>query len=268
MVRDAINWTILAIVLTVAGWQVYTRYVETRPCAEPVRYSLGAVDPRFEVSRTTLLKDAQNAAQIWNKAAGKEVVVYDPEGPLTLNLVYDEREATAKLGIRITEAQAAQELQRVALATRQDEYESLQDSYNKKVSTINARGGATPQEARELDRERQALTSLGNAINTEVKAYNARVTELNTLVKQYNQAAGRVFEEGQYVRDSKGERINVFAFIGETQLTRVLTHEFGHAIGLGHNDNPNAIMYAMNESGNLKPAAEDLADLRRLCGLK
>lgn len=268
MVRNAINWAILAIVLTVVGWQVYTRYVETRPCAEPVRYSLGAVDPRFEVPNTTVLRNAEHAAQIWNKAAGREVVVYDPEAELTINFIYDEREATAKLGIKISETQAAQETQRVALSTRQDQFEALQETYNEKVATINARGGATPQEARELERERDSLTSLGNAVNAEVRAYNARVAELNALIREYNQAAGRTFEEGQYVRDAQGERINIFVFIGEAQLTRVLAHEFGHAIGLDHNDNPDAIMYAMNESGNLKPAPEDLAALKEFCGLK
>ncbi len=267
MVRNAISWAILAFVVTIAGWQIYTRYVETRPCAEPILYSLGVVDPRFEVTEATLIKNAANAAQIWDKAAGKTLFIYDPEAALKINLIYDEREATAKLGIKITETQAAQESLRVALSARQDAFESLQDSYNEKVAAINARGGATPKEARWLDAERERIASLGNVINTEVRAYNARVAELNALIKEYNQAAGRTFEEGQYVRDASGERMNIFAFIGETQLTRVLAHELGHAVGLDHNDNPDAIMYAMNEGGNVKPAPEDLADLKELCGL-
>ncbi len=268
MVRNAINWAILTIVLTIAGWQIYTKYLETRPCAEPIRYALGAVDPRFEVRETTLLKTADDAAQIWNKAAEKNLFVYDPEAALKINLIYDEREATAKLGIKITETQSAQEAQRIALAARQDQYEAFQDSYNDKVSTINARGGATPKEARELETERDSLTSLGETINAEVRAHNRRVAELNALIQEYNRVAGRTFEEGQYVRDSAGERINIFVYVSQGQLTRVLAHEFGHAVGLDHNDNPNAIMYAMNESGNLKPAAEDLAALAALCGPK
>ena len=50
------------------------------------------------ISSATLLTDAEAAAAIWDKAAGKSVLAYDPEATLKINLIYDAREASARLG--------------------------------------------------------------------------------------------------------------------------------------------------------------------------
>ncbi|MDO8571218.1 MAG: matrixin family metalloprotease, partial [bacterium] len=102
--------------------------------------------------------------------------------------------------------------------------------------------------------------------NRQVDSFNESVAALNAKVAEFNKTAGRTFREGEYVRDSSGERINVFEFVGTTQLKRVLAHEFGHAIGLDHNDDSKSIMFAKNESGNLVASASDLSALRALCG--
>ncbi len=219
--KDAIYWFVLLIVVAVAGGGLYYQYQNTRPCTHPIAYSIGAVDARFGIANATLLADAKAAVAIWNKAEGKTILAYDPKAELKVNLVYDAREASAKLGSRIAEQQVALDNQRAALDT---------------------------------------------SSRTAVAAYNASVDALNAVVAQYNQTAGRTFEEGQYVRDSAGERINIFEFVGNTQLERVLAHEFGHALGLDHNEDPKSIMFAQNESGNLVPTASDLASLRSLCG--
>ncbi|MDB5244356.1 MAG: matrixin family metalloprotease [Parcubacteria group bacterium] len=266
MTNDLGRWVIVIIVAGASAGGLYYEYQSMRPCVRPVEYAIGAVDPRFGVSTSTLMTEAALAGAIWNEAAGKSVLVYDPEAKMKINFVYDEREANAKKGSQITLEQDALDAERSRIDTLEAQFKSRQDAYNSRVKILNARGGATKEEAVQLDAEKASLQQLASTINSGVASYNAAVKALNGTVNEYNRSAGRTFEEGQYVRDSAGERINIFEFIGTTQLERVLAHEFGHAIGLDHNDNPKSIMAAKNESGNLVPTKDDLAALATLCG--
>jgi len=266
MSGDATRWFVLLVVIAVAGGGVYYQYQNTRPCVHPIPYTIGAVDKRFGITNSVLLTDLKVAAAIWNKAAGKTVLVYDPKAGLKINLIYDEREASAKLGSAIASRQADMDTSRAALDALQAQFTAEQATYNQEVSAVNARGGATRSEAAALSTERDSLNTLAASINSQVAAFNASVAALNAKVKEFNQTAGRTFEEGQYIRDSSGERINIFEFVGNTQLERVLAHEFGHALGLDHNEDPKAIMFAKNESGNLVPTASDLSALKAVCG--
>ncbi|MFA6415046.1 MAG: matrixin family metalloprotease [Candidatus Paceibacterota bacterium] len=266
MRADTARWAVFVFVALAAGSGLYYRYQDTRPCLHPIAYAIGIVDERFELENSTLLSKSFAAASIWNTAAGKTVLVYDPKAALKINLVYDAREATSKLSKQIAARQAEQDAVRATIDAKQAEYERAQAAYNAAVQAVNARGGATRSEAAALASQLDALNVLADALKSEVATYNANIAALNAVVKEFNQVAGRTFEEGQYVRDASGERINIFEFSSNTQLERVLAHEFGHALGLDHNDDPKSIMFAKNESGNLTPTASDLAALRSVCG--
>jgi len=266
MIRNLLNWLVLAVVLVVAGTAVFQKYESTRPCAGPVHYAIGAIDPQFEISKDTVIASSKEAIAIWNVAAGRTVLTYDPAAALKVNFVYDERAANAKKGADIAAKQAAADSERATLDAQQQQYTIVQTDYNSKVAAINARGGASRREAAQLEIQRQALSALGSALDAQVRHYNARLATLNAAVEEYNKTAGRTFEEGQFVRDERGERINIFEFASTLQLKRVLAHEFGHALGLPHNEDPDAIMYAKNESGNLTPTAADLEALKSVCG--
>lgn len=232
--NDAARWFALILIVTGAAGGLYYEYRVTRPCATPIHYALGAVDRRFDTPRESLIADAEVAADIWNKAAGKPLFTYDPAASLTINLVYDERQTAATLGSNIEAEQASLDRERAALDADQ----------------VRCRTSRTDC----------------SSLASRVASYNARVAAFNAQVATYNQSAGRTFEQGQFVHDKKGTRINVFEFIGAEQLERVLAHEFGHALGLDHVDDPKAIMFAENERGGLTPSAADLTALRTLCG--
>ena len=264
---NALNWLILLIVIATAGGSVYYTYHNVQPCTHPVAYSIGAIDPRFEVSTSTVLAEARAAAAVWNRAAGKAVLIYDPEAQMKISFIYDEREASAKLGARLAREQAALDSERESLDALHEQFAVEQAAYNQKVADSNARGGASGSAFASLEEERQSLKARGDSLNARARAFNERVAAFNTTAASYNTTAGHTFEEGHYRQDASGASIEIYEFVDTNQLERVLAHELGHAIGLDHNDDPKSIMYAQNESGKLTPSAADLAALKALCGV-
>jgi len=281
---------LLFAVLGVTGWFFISqgdRLTEIvfppKPCAEPIRYSIAAIDPRFDVSTSTLLERAETASALWNGAAGKTVFAYDPNGPLKISLVYDHRQAAndelEALGYSITNdresfdalnatyesAKASYASKQAAFDARADAYERKVIVYNERVEALNERGGAVPgqfdrlkAEKADLDADAERLRASQDALNAEVDTINAmgdvlrrQAEALNLKIDQTNDvnaSLGKEYEEGLYTFDERGTRITVYSFSSTEDLHALLAHEFGHALGLDHVDDPEAIMYYLNRS--------------------
>ncbi len=84
-----------------------------------------------------------------------------------------------------------------------------------------------------------------------VVVINGIASNLNLDVVNYNNAGdvlGKEFNEGLYEKRNNRETITIFHFNNHDRLVRVLAHELGHALGLEHNNNPQALMYRLNQS--------------------
>lgn len=105
-----------------------------------------------------------------------------------------------------------------------------------------------------------------------VVTLNHLVSVLNLSVENYNStidsSPGESFEEGVYISDGVNRQINIYEFSNRTKLVRALAHELGHALGFKHVDDPNAVMYKLNEGKYLTLTKADITELKTVCNLK
>ena len=266
-------------------------YSTPGPNEFPLHYTLGSFDRRFGITQERFLEIAEDAKAVWEKSAGRSFFVYDSAADFRLNLIYDQRQERTddakrakskidsrgksydllvwqhgKMTGRVTDAQERYQADAAA-------YERTMNEFNERITQWNEAGGAPAAESEKLSMERRRLEERGSelerrrvSINDDVSAINDITAEINTLVAEnhlevtlYNGkfVEGREFEQGVY----DGQSINIYQFTGPIELRMALIHEFGHALGFGHVDDPAAIMFYRFEQQDLDNVHLTEADL-------
>jgi len=290
----------------VIGYRAYSAAFPPAPCSQPISYSLAEFDTEFGLSKSAFLGDLAQAAALWDTAAGKSLFAYDAassSGDVAVNLVYDDRQAaTDKLVTLDTVIKgdsstydamkatydsyvSAYQTEKTVVTNMESGYQTAKQKYDSEVSYWNARGGAPNPQYQALEQERAALDAEAAQINQAVARLNTLAVTANASAADLNQLAtnlnhnvktytavgvstGPEFDEGEYVEDASGRRIDIYQYSDRTALIRVLAHELGHALGMQHVAGEASIMYAENKSQGLAPTAEDLAELARVCHMK
>jgi len=283
------------------AWKNFNKKID--PCGQPIAYSIGEFDSRFGLSKDDFIVALAQAEEIWEKSIDKSLFVYDDEADFKINLIYDERQdSTAtlkKLGLSIENDKDTYEAlkikyeqfnktyaaQKIELDNMTNYYNQTKATYEDEVKASNKRGGVNKDEYAILEEERKSLNDLADNIAQKQKDINATIDnlnatasvinrlnrELNLNVKNYNTVGQETlgeFQEGAYIRDEAGERINVYQFDDQAVLVRLLGHEFGHALGLEHLDNPKAIMYRLNQASDENITADDISALKLVCQMQ
>lgn len=267
-------------------------------CTQALPYRLGQVDERFGLSHSDVLAAIQRAERTWEEELGGQLFEYDPMARLSINLLFDERQQTVLAGQRLankvqqtvashdtlaeaythwrqvlTEKTQAYDSALAAYKTREAEHQAL-------VQQWNTQGGAPLLVYRDLEEERQQLQTLLQHLESDRAYLDNLVTTVNTLanriqtltvtyqrqVKTYKNLYGenRRFHKGEY----NGESISIYQFHNLDDLTLVLTHELGHALGVGHVGNPKAVMHDAIGEQDLDPVEltpEDVNAFRIAC---
>jgi len=284
----------LTIIFSLSYWYTATAHI----CPVPISYRVGEIDKRFAVSEDKLQEILRSASDVWEQATGRNLFAYDEEARLTVNLIFDERQQLARteeesrqrldaeqaryevqLG-ELRRLQAQYEQERAEYDARRSDLDTKLASYNAEVEAFNQTGGAPPSEfsrlaetearlrsmSSDLNSAERRLNNLVNEINRLGEATNALIVAYNAEVELYNELFGQrdTITQGEFKRDV----ITVYKFTEEAELTRVLAHEFGHALGIGHVEGEESVMYYMTTESSALPVLSeaDKAAFFSVCG--
>ncbi len=275
-----------AVIFSTSYWYTSTSFI----CPVPIKYKLGDIDERFNLSKEEAKEVLLKAETVWEKEANRELFSYDEEATFLVSFIYDERQQMAsteevwRMNLDGQEKAGTDVLEKVEDIRK--EYEKLQsqyqkqrsayeerlNDYNSKVESYNNQGGAPEDVFKELQDEQDYLALAMKKLVDAENNLNFLVDEINNLgeegknVHKYNEVFGNLdtFTQGDFQR----QKINIYKFSNTHELTRVLAHEFGHSLGMAHVEDEDAVMhYLMKEkSDKLELSTQDRDALLISCG--
>jgi DNA repair exonuclease SbcCD ATPase subunit len=292
--------TITAFAVIIAATGMYSLVqadVFRRTCQTPIAYRVGEIDDGFQTNSSTVRELLSESVAVWERNADKDLFVYSTSSAdLVVNFTFDERQKRTRTRMNIADNLSAladsHESLRESIEEKRQQYESIRQGYEQsrqnyedQLAEFNARvdrwnkRGAIPDDVRsELSSERQRLDDLRLSlenVQTRLESLRTSINELaersNAIAENYNQKAStfeerfgssQEFSQATYSNDT----ITVYQFNQADDLRLAL---LGHALGIKHVNDPQAIMNRLMEDQPLSDLSLTQADERALtevCG--
>ena len=253
--------------------QGFIKILSFSECDSPLPYKLGSIDQRFGLTTADVENDITQATDIWNKEEGKQLFTDSQNAQLTINFVYDQRQA---LDTAINQLNSKLKQNSDTLQQQVEEYKSQVISFKQRladfentVNKYNQEGGAPPdvydqliKQQNELKAEGEQLNARARQLNLSTDDYNSNVSVLNQDISQFNTALSQKPEEGLY--DGNNNTITIYFANNQDELIHTLAHELGHSLGMVHVNDKTAIMYPYT-TNSLTVSPDDRLQLDYVC---
>ncbi|EOR10773.1 MULTISPECIES: matrixin family metalloprotease [Acinetobacter] len=249
-----------------------------------VHYRIADIDSRFNLSQQQVLELTQQAAKLWEQETGQQNFIYDPQAEFSINLIFDERQqrSTDRLqGLdqlkqqqqqwenqNLQLQQVKEEIQRTTalIASKQAQLNLQFQQYNTEVLRFNQTRSNSKDLAQQFSQRQKALEQQSLVLQREVQEHNQRTQQLNQRIQNLNQTNQQLvasasqfnqvfqphlFHKGHF----NGKQILIYEFSSTNDLRLTLAHEFGHALGLEHTNDPRSLMYPVIQKQNFQQFA-------------
>ncbi len=265
------------------GWTRLKHPFDTR-----VRYRIGTIDSRFDISQDEIKALSRQAEKIWSDGTGQEWFVYDDKARLTINFIYDERQAesTARRNTQFAIDGMIQSHEKQSAKLRTDrqaldqEFHNLQSELkhwhtrfhnvqsmmqstqdSTQYAVLNAERQSLLYQKQVLDQKAALYEENQAKFNSSVNSFNENTRQMNSVIENANKRfTPREFHKGIF----NGKEINIYEFSSRDDLLLTLAHELGHALDIDHNDDPTALMYAFSGEQDMKNFKLKPADIQLL----
>ncbi|MCH7337870.1 matrixin family metalloprotease [Acinetobacter sp. NIPH 2699] len=238
----------------------------------PLRYRIANLDPRLQINQQQMIELSKQAAAIWEKDTGQNYFVYDPEAEFAIHLVFDQRQIRS---MKRSERLNQLEQEQLTWLNQNQHLQQLKESVARSATQLELQKIEYQTFAQNQQQQRSSVKTL--FMQKQQKDFEQQTIQLHTriaehlqLIQQlelqtekskqlYQQLAASTAEFNQTFKPQilhkgqfDGEKIFIYEFSSIDDLRLTLAHEFGHALGLKHTQDPKSLMYPRIKAQNAK----------------